>query len=158
MQELNYHGYRIINVFGPKGEDLRAEIVQFWLRNRALTDVREAQRRSHEVVFTIRNPRGELCGVNTLYVADFLRPGNAYYFHRMFIQPPDRISGMMRFVTAATLTFLRDLDTPDKPNGVVGVAENVKFRRKGARRTLERLGFQWVGRDARGCDVWKVDF
>ena len=158
MPDLDYHGYRVINVVGPNSEDLRTEIVDFWLRNRALTDVREAQRRSHEVVFAIRNPRGELCGVNTLYVADFLRRGNAYYFHRMFIQPPDRINGMMRFVTAATLAFLRERDLPDKHKGVVAVAENVKFRRKGARRALERLGFQLVGKDARGCDIWKTDF
>ena len=35
MADLDYQGYRIVNVFGPKDEDLRAEIVDFWLRNRA---------------------------------------------------------------------------------------------------------------------------
>ena len=155
--ELTYGEYRIVPVYGGVTDTLRGEIVGFWARNGAIGDMREAWRRTDEVVYVIRGRDGAIAGVSTVYVAPG-RDGRRRYVYRMFIQPGDRVYGMMAFVTAATRDFLRDLDVPNKPVGVVIITENRKIMRKGMRRVLQRIGFTLVGKTHAGLDVWRSDF
>ena len=155
--ELTPQGYRMIAVYGAVDAGLGQEIVDFWQRNRAIADPREAQRRSAEVVFTVRDSTGCLVGVSTVYEAK-IQGDRRYFFYRMFIQPRDRVPGLMRRVVLATRDYLRDLRLPGKPRGIVIVAENPKLTGRGMRRQFRRYGWQLLGRTPRGQDVWKSDF
>ena len=44
------------------------------------------------------------------------------------------------------------------PSGVVIVAENSKFDRRGGSRQLQRVGLELVGQDDRGKSVWCKNF
>jgi hypothetical protein len=155
--ELTYGEYSIVPVYGRVTDALRGEIVEFWTRNRAIGNPREAWRRTGEVVYVVRRPDGAVAGVSTVYVAPG-QDGRRRYVYRMFIQPGDRVYGMMAFVTAATRDLLRELDVPNKPAGVVIVTENRKIMRKGMRRVLRKIGFTLVGKTQAGLDVWRSDF
>src|SRR5471030_3304168 len=103
---LNYQNYTFRSVYGQVDEALRTEIVAFWTRSHAITDIQEAWRRTREVVLVVRNPAGEIAGISSVVVCR-LPENKRYYFYRMFIQPRDRIYGMMHAVTVATREFLR---------------------------------------------------
>lgn len=154
----DYHGYTIANVYRNIPAGLRGEIIDLWLRHRVIPSQGEAQRRVDQVVLAIRNPAGRMAGVTTAYVGDFQQPGNSYYFYRMFIQPDDRIPGMMRFVTLRTRDVLAAHHRPGGPQGMIIVTENQKLMRPGMRRMFERNGYEYLGRGPKGNDIWRSMF
>jgi uncharacterized protein (TIGR03032 family) len=93
-------------------------------------------------------------------IDDLLQPGNPYYYLRMFLRPAHRgVPGLRQFLSRATRRHLRD--TPAlaaRARGVVIVTENHKFHEPGARRSLERNGWTYLGRNAQGHDVWFDNF
>ena len=155
--ECYYRDYRISSVYGRVDAELTDELVDFWLRNGALPDAQTARQRAPQVVFVARNTEGRIVGVTTVYVAAPKGRGR-YYIYRMFIQPTDRVYGMMTFLTAKTRDHLGGLDIPEKPKGVVAVTENPKLMRPAARREFERTGFTHSGKTGRGFDIWISDF
>jgi hypothetical protein len=78
----------------------------------------------------------------------------------MFLRPAHRgVPGLRQFLSRATRRHLRD--TPAlaaRARGVVIVTENHKFHEPGARRSLERNGWTYLGRNAQGHDVWFDNF
>ena len=54
--DLTYNDYSISSVFDDVSEELRHEVVEFWIRNQAIPDTEEAWRRTKELVFVIRKP------------------------------------------------------------------------------------------------------
>ena len=88
--------YLFQNVYQEISEDIRQEIISLWLEAQVLSE-EEAKRRASEVVLTIRNTTGELIGVTTAYIRDFVRPANFYYYMRMFVKSTERKSyGMLK--------------------------------------------------------------
>ena len=156
--ELTYDKYGIHNVFGEKPTSLRAEIVEFWLRQGALQNEAAAWQRTKDVVLVVRNPESEVVGISTVYVADFRTRGNKYYFYRMFIGQGHRVPGMMRFVTLATLDVLKTRHKPGGPSGLLVVAENPKLTGPGVMRMAQRGGFTYAGKNQNGFDVWGFGF
>lgn len=157
---LYYGSYRLDNVYGQTTPSLSAEIVALWHENGVVEGV-EAQRRTAEVVLTIRDADNTLVGVNSVYVKDFIKAGNPYYFYRVFIRPRDRRSfGLARFAGKAARLFLKGYQPPGRPipQGVIIVVENRKLARPGARRMLARQGWSPLGKGPRGFDVWCEHF
>ncbi len=87
-----------------------------------------------------------------------LNPDQKYYAYRMFIQPADRVSGMMRFMERKTREHLRGLKIKDKPAGMSIVTQNIKLMGPGMRREFERAGYTCIGKTPRGFDLWINDF
>lgn len=157
--EWVFKDYRITCVYRQLSPVLKAEIIKLWLDHQVLDPV-EAERRTAEVLFTVRNPQGELVGVNSVYVMDFLRPNNPYYFYRYFIRPTDRgVFGLRSFIANTARTVLREYaQTAHTLKGIIIVTENIKFMRKGAKRQFERNGWRYFGRGPRGFDIWYENF
>lgn len=154
----DYQGYAVENVYRVISPALRDEIVEMWLRNQALPNRELALQRVDQVFLSIRNPAGQLAGVATVYIDDFQQRGNPYYFFRMFIQPHDRIPGLMRFGAILTRDLLRGQHKPGGPQGIIHVNENQKLMRPGMRRMFERNGYEYMGRDPKGQDIWRALF
>jgi hypothetical protein len=153
----SYRNHTFHCVYEAVDEDLQKEIVAFWTKNQAIGDPEEAWRRTCEVVFVIRNATGEIAGVSSVYAGN-LRDGKKYYFYRLFIQPTDRIFGMMRAVTLATAAFLRDLAIPDRPHGILHINKNIKLMKPGMRLLFRITGYVYLGKTEKGFDIWKLDF
>lgn len=154
----SYCDYRLHYVYGRTSAEQRREIIDFWKRSNALGDEQASADRARQVVFMVRNADDRLVGVSTVYIADFMHPGQRFYFYRMFIQPEDRVPGMMRFVTLRSRDMLQAEYTPGSPRGIVIVTENRKLMRAGMKRMFERNGWQYVGRGPRGNDLWLWPF
>lgn len=153
---LYFAGYRLDNVYEQTSPALVEEIVALWRENRVVDDT-EASRRTAEVVLTIRDGNGTLVGVNSVYIQDFLKAGNPYYFYRVFIRPQDRRSfGLRSFAGKSAREFLKGYVPTghSRPQGVVIVVENRKLTRPGAHRMLARQGWTRLGKGLRGYDVW----
>ena len=156
--EIEIHGYRLTPVYGRLQPGVRDEIVGMWLAAGVLSPD-EASRRVEEVVIAIRSPAGAVAGVNTVYVQDVPGGGGAYYFYRTFIRAPDRgVPGVTTAAFKAAVALLREHPHPRAPRGVVLIVENPKLFRRAAVARMERLGLHRMGRDARGREVWCLNF
>ena len=156
--DIEIRGYRLSPVYGRVGKALADEIVAMWLAAGVLP-ADEARRRVGEVVIAIRNPDGEVAGVNTVYVRQAPGGSGAWYFYRTFVRPADRgTPGVTSGALRAAIAVLREHPHPEAPRGIVVVVENPKLSKQGPMRRLERLGFHLIGRDAEDRDVWCLRF
>jgi hypothetical protein len=158
--EFTYDEHRIANVFGAIDEPTRREIADLWV-GEGVVNAEEAYRRAAEVLFVIRDRDDRLVGVNTVYVQGFLRPGNRYYFMRMFVRPADRRSfGLPAFVSRKTFEFLRAHRPPEQQEtrGLIIVTENRKFWSRNAHRILAGVGWHFHGRGPKGNHIFYQNF
>lgn len=150
--------YRLEKVYRAASDTQKAEAVAFWLRQGAITNPDEAQRRTAELVYLVRCASGALAGMSTAALhagAD----GRTYYAYRMFLRSADRVPYLMRAVTNSTRDLLRSLEQPaPRPAGMLIVTENRKLMRPGIRRYFLRHGYCYRGRTPRGLDVWLAAF
>jgi hypothetical protein len=154
------HGeYRFECVYQTLTDKLRDEIIGLWMDHGAVWDIDTARGRVDEVAFIIRNSTDALAGVSTVYATEYGPQGDVYLSYRMFIQPADRVPGLMRAVTRATRCFFDA--NPDARGGARGMliyAENPKLMSPGVKRAFERTVWQYAGKDHRSIDIWKYDF
>jgi len=156
---LRFKNYRLENVYFNTTAEQRAAVTAFWLREKAIADPREAERRAHEVVFMVyRDDTHELAGVSTVGLQR-LGDGRVYYAYRMFLREQDRAHYLMWSVIAATFDFLREFQHPEvRPLGVLHINENPKLMRPGVRRFFARHGYRYLGQAPGGQDVWLAEF
>lgn len=147
--------YRFKSVYQKISDSLHQEIVDLWMDAKVLSS-QEANRRVSEVVLTMRNSKKELVGVTTAYTREFLKPGNFYYYMRMFVKPTERRSyEMLEEAYRRTYrTLSKVLKTDVDVQGIVLEMENVKFTGKGVINRLANLGPVFWGKNATGHDVW----
>lgn len=150
--------YRIEYIYQHSRPQQQSDIIDFWERNNALPPDSDAQQRVREVVLVASNGNGEIVGVNTVFTGRFTAGGPLLFFYRQFIQPADRVSGMMRVMLGKAWETLRDCSLQDKPVGVVFVSENPKLMRPGVVALLGRLGWHMTGQTPRQQDIWRKDF
>ena len=153
-----YNNYSIYNVYGMVSAEQQQDILDFWRRNNAIGDPQSAQRRVQQVVLMTRNIEGQVVGISTAYIEQFRGNMKNYFFYRMFIQPADRVYGMMEFMTQMTHQSLKDFNMQNKPDGMVVITENPKLMRKGMQRMLARSGLEYIGKDAQQQDIWYWGF
>jgi hypothetical protein len=152
-EELRYGEYRLENVYGDISPAVRDEIVAFWLAQRALLDEREARRRVAEVAFLVRNPGGEIVGLNTVYKGAIRSV--PVYFYRSFVRAGDRDPGLSRSLLRSATRYFA---TRGDARGIAFVAENPKLTRRGAVASVQRLGFRLLGTDPAGRQVFVQEF
>ncbi len=147
--------YRFQSVYQNISDNLKQDIVDLWLDSKVLS-AQEASRRVSEVVCTIRNSNNELVGVTTAYAREFIRPGNFYYYMRMFVKPMERRSyEMLEEAYRQTYRTLSQVHhTENEVYGIVLEMENVKFSGKGVINRLVKLGPVYWGKNGVGQDVW----
>lgn len=156
--EIAFKGYRLVPVYGRTTPELRAEVTAMWLEAQVLPPD-EARRRAGEVVFALRNPAGELAGVNTAIVWEVPGGSGAWYFYRTFMRAADRgVTGLPTAALRAAVALLRDHRHPAAPLGVVVVLANPRLAERGAMRRMQRLGFHFIGRDHEGRVVLCLRF
>ncbi len=167
---VHFHGYVLTNVYLRISTDTRDQVVRFWDQTGAISDSAEARRRVDELVVVARNATGDVAGVNTVY-AGRLDGFGPVYLYRSFVRPEDRRPGLSRMLLMCATDHLHRLYRTQAlradqapfadqaaPRGLAFVAENEKLLRRGARQVLTRLGFRFIGHDARGVGVFLYRF
>ena len=138
--------------------ELQSRIIDFWKRNNALNPGTDPQQRVREVVLVAFNQGGDVAGVNTVYTGRLRADGPLLFFYRQFIQPADRVFGLMRFMTMTAWEALRDDSMQDKPVAVVIISENKKLMRPGMVALLKSRDWQLIGKTSQQQDVWYKAF
>ncbi len=153
------NNYIMENVYQNIDPVTQTEIIDLWTTARVL-DSQGAENRVHEVLFTIKNSSGLLCGVNTVYVNSFMEKGNDYFYMRAFIRSEDRgVSGLLLSLSTKTISFLETYrSSASSPKGILIIAENQKIWRKGYRRYLGRHGWNYLGMGPKGNHIWYYNF
>lgn len=116
------------------------------------------ERRANQVVYMVLNQQQQVVAVSTVFISKLPKDGQTYFFYRMFIQPSDRIYGMMKLLTLKTCTFLEREPQQDKPKGVIIFTENRKLMRPGLKRLFKRNGFEYLQKNPKKEDVWRWSF
>ena len=153
-----YNKYTITNVYGTVTPEQSQRIINFWQRNNAIGNPQEVRQRVHQVVLMAEDADSQVVGVSTVYPHTFIVNMKNFFYYRMFIQPSDRVFGMMSSMTGDTYEFLKNHSMPNKPAGLVLVTENKKLMRKGMRKVIKGLGFVYIGEDNQQQDVWLGKF
>lgn len=159
------NGYQVVPIYRKPDDAARNAVIKLWHDNKLLSDQKLAEERAKQIVFVIIGPDNELAGVNTVYVSDFSKmpqvggPAGNFYFYRTFIRPQDRVHNMAARVLGMTYDYLNAFPgTTPRPQGLVLVTENPKLKEPGAQRTLQRMGWDTLGRTATDQIVMKRDF
>ena len=153
-----YGRYHLLNVYDEITPELTDKIVSLWQSNGILPTGSDPYQRVKEVAVVILDPGQNVVGVSTVYIE--FRPilKEHAFMYRMFIQPQDRVPGMMVAVIKQTYALLNALSIPNKPSTMMNVNENPKLVRPGTHRQFERMGYTYLGKDPQGRDVWRWPF
>jgi hypothetical protein len=155
-----FKDYLLENVYLATTEAHRGEILALWRNGGATLEAEpeEADRRSRETVFMVRASTGELAGVSGVALVR-VKGRRRFYAYSTYLRGQDRVPYLMLAVLNATRDFLRGFQHPkSKPEGMLLVTENHKLMRPGVRKLLVRHRYQYWGRNAKGEDVWAVEF
>lgn len=149
------HEYSVSWVFGQSNQMLRSELVDFWGRNGAIQDPREAWRRSFEVACTARNAVGKIVGVSSVYHGFLSTGAEPYWFYRTYIQPDSRVFGLLHRLFHETYDRLGAISAEaHAPTGIVVIPENEKFLSAAGKRVLLSLGLGYGTSSHQGKPVW----
>ncbi len=153
-----FHRYTLVPVFQTTTEELREEVVDFWMRERALPNRAMAEKRAHELVYVIYADDQEIVGVCTTELVTSQTLKRSAYFLRMFIRPKDRASGLPQEVIRSAWQHLKSRTPPDGPFGAMIIGENPKLARPGMMRVLSRRGWSYLGLNVHHLPVWEKPF
>ncbi|MEA3274759.1 MAG: hypothetical protein U9Q81_05585 [Pseudomonadota bacterium] len=154
----HYAGYTVVNILFSREACDRERVIDLWTRNRILPKGVSASERAKQAVLMALDSSGQAVAVNTVYPARLRPDGALLFFYRMFVQPGDRVYGLMRFMTVRAWDVLSQTPMENKPAGVAIVTENRKLQRRGMVAMFEAEGWERVGGDAQGRDVWRKLF
>jgi hypothetical protein len=154
-----FNDYLLENVYLATTEAQRSEILALWRDGgEDLEEVVEADRHSRETVIMVRTVSGELAGVSGVALVR-VKGGRRFYAYSIYLREQDRVPYLMLAVINATRDFLRHFRHPiAQPEGMLLVTENRKLMRPGVRKLLARHRYKYWGRNAKGEDVWAVEF
>jgi GNAT superfamily N-acetyltransferase len=145
-------------VFGNVSDALRAQIVEFWLGEGAVTNPNEAWRRSWEVACVLQAAEGNSIEGACTVAIRLDDHGLSYGFVRLYIRPASRRVGLnIRLMETMLDGFKKMAREPGAPRSLVATLENRKIERRAAQRTIARLGFVHVGTAATGEVVMRCD-
>ena len=94
----------------------------------------------------------EIAGVNTVYVGQLDScgiqdpTGAQYFFYRMFIQRKNRRPEMMPVMTNGAYDLLKMTGRPNKPKGMVIIAENRKLSKSAIQNMFAEYSYSVIGK------------
>src|SRR5262245_59270705 len=156
LENLHIKDYVLENVYLCTTEAQRSEMLALWRNEGAGLEGADAERSSHEAVYLVRAPSGELAGVSTVALVR-LKDGRRFYSCSLFMR--EGVPYLHIKVCDATRDFLRHFKHPVKqPAGMLNITENRRLMRPGVRKLFARHGYRYWGQTAQGEDVWATLF
>lgn len=145
----------IQNVWQAITPELEAEIIQFWLDQKALTSAEEAKQRVAQVAFVARDTNNRLVGISSAYRQFNEQLGNYFYYLRMFVASSARNTSIGKHLSLALNEFFEARFKEGHDPEVIGlfsVVEN-KFFQKTFNMAIwphPYAGFVYIGKNANG--------
>ncbi len=85
---------QLARVWPEPAEEIRDEVVQFWLASGALSDLAAARERSGQLLVVGRDAHGNVTGVSTAVRILVDQLGFECFYYRTFIAPGARVRGL----------------------------------------------------------------
>ena len=86
--------YQLVRVWPEPSEEVRDEVVRFWLAVGAITDLATAKERSRQLLVVARDMAGQVAGVSTAVRMLVDQLGLECFYYRTFIAPDARVRGL----------------------------------------------------------------
>ena len=149
---MTLQNYRLENVWESKSDELKNEIIQFWLDNNALTARQQAEQRVDQVIFLVRDQSDQIVAVNTAYSQYNQLLGNSFYYYRVFVSAFHRQADLAAQLTLAACDYFNQRFLAGENPATIGlftVIEN-KALKTHLTQAVWRKVLTYIGRDAKG--------
>ncbi len=145
--------YSLQNVWEDKDEQLKEEIIDFWLSENAIPERKIAEQRVNQVFFVVRDEDNKIIGVNTAYKAFNKQLNNHLYYYRTFICPKGRKYNMIGEMLFKTMDWLETRFIEKKDIEAVGIlleVENEQIKTRLNQAVWPTAQFYYIGKNQRG--------
>jgi len=141
------------NVWEEKSEEIKKEIIAFWLAEKAIQSRQEAEQRVDQVFFVVRDSDKKIIGINTVYKIYNQQLENYFYYYRTYISPKARKFQMIGNMLFKTRDFLesRFIDKTDTQTiGMFLEIENEDIKNKLNLAIWPDSKFVYIGKNQQG--------
>lgn len=150
------NSYTLQNVWEEKPDALKEEIVDFWLRERALSSREQGEGRVAQVVFVARDSFGEIAGICTVYPRQNPQIKHIFYHFRTFVAAAHRRNLLAARFAVETRDFFNDRFVAGHNPEIIGMmveAENEALKTKHTQAVWPYSGMVFIGYNQRGDHV-----
>lgn len=149
MPEFTYH-----RGWADLTESDADEVIEFWVREKALPSGQDPRQRVSQVVMFARDPDGAIAAVGTAVPQWPARLGQPVYYYRSYVAPQWRHTRVVYNLLRKAVRLLEDdAGKHDWPCiGVLLELENKRFGETGRMPVWPRIEFVYVGRSPRGLE------
>lgn len=140
--------------WGQASSEDQRDIVEFWLREKALLSAEAASNRVGQVVMFARDQDDQVAGVCTAVPQSPPRLGQPVYFYRSFIAPKYRQT-LLVFRMLKKAVALLEADAREHGWPCIGVLlelENERFNQRGRMPVWPGIDFVYIGKSPRGFE------
>ena len=123
---LHNHDLVFENVWRTDLRQVGDQVLNIWMLHRGPKG-KAARERLKELVYVVKNNRGEVVGISTAFKAHVKQLRNYFFVFRLMIIPGYRVPGLTSRLLVLTRDFLESIhstETEDKPVGLVTLVEN----------------------------------
>ncbi len=146
-------GLRLENVWKNKTPELKEEIIDFWVSNKALRPGEHGRERVEQVFSVVRNEAGNIASICSIFVQFIEQLSNEFYCFRTFIAAPYRRSHIASIMIVNTRDFLNQRFAEGEQTKVIGMfvtAENEYLKKFRNQAIWPYSKFIYVGKNSRG--------
>jgi hypothetical protein len=114
------------NAWGKDVSSFRKQVVNIWVRHRGPRGP-EAEERLKQVVYVVKNDRGDVVGLSTAFKSYVKQLRNHFFVFRLSVIPEYRVPGLTSKLLVLTRDFLESIhlaETADVPIGLITLVEN----------------------------------
>jgi hypothetical protein len=114
------------NVWGGEISHIRDQVLNIWMHHRGPQGL-QADKRMKQIVFVIRNKRGDVIGLSTAFKSYIKQLRNHFFVFRLLIVPGYRVAGLTSKLLVLTRDFLESIHLTqnlDTPIGLITLVES----------------------------------
>ncbi len=152
----NEKGYELYNVWIQKTPELRKEIIDFWIEEKALPSVEAAEKRVEQVILVARDKNSRIAAISSIYEKFSNQLENFFYFYRTYIRKDARNSKLSIYMLRTARDFLEEKfinRVKTRAIGMIVEIENKMLQTYKNEAVWPHTKFVYIGKNERGDHV-----
>lgn len=146
----------IENVWQQERPEVVEAVTRMWLASQAFSEIDAARERATQLVYVVRNNRGEIIGASTGFKAYIKMVKNYFYAVRLMLDPAYRIPGLASKLLVLTRDHFQSIVHEEKENpciGVITLVENEQIKNGLKQAIWPASKMVYVGKTKKGCPI-----
>ncbi|MBS1544458.1 MAG: hypothetical protein JST14_12545 [Bacteroidetes bacterium] len=131
----------------------KEEVYRLWSDVNVLFDPEQARQRGEQLVFVVRDSKGEVVAESTAFKVPVRQLRNWFYGMRLMVSGHDAPPGLLPELARRTVEFLEGLPRVDEREhciGVITLVENERLKRSHTKAVWPASGMVYIGNSAKG--------